>query len=381
MISLLHSTTTKKENVEMSIKKTIVLACILGIGLFLLAACAGATGPVGPAGPAGPIGPAGPAGAAGTNGTNPSATDLTCTQCHNNTTLLDGKKYAWAVSRHGTVNQDWLAEGSQQACSGCHSGAAFVARVAANQSFADWGSATNITLPDPSPQTCRTCHNIHTTYTKDDFGLRTIAPVKLAISGQTFDKGMGNLCAACHQSRRLFDNFAAKDASGNAIAGKVDVSARFNPHLSGQADFLLGVGGGGTVTGSPASHYTMNADSCVSCHLGKGNNHTFVPSVSTCVACHADAKADANGVIDVNLDSTGVGGRAKIQAKYDALKAALTAAGQIDKTGADVAAKGVDAAKAFPLWVYGYMTEDGSMGVHNPKYANALLDAALAGMK
>ncbi len=75
------------------------------------------------------------------------------------------------------------------------------------------------------------------------------------------------------------------------------------------------------------------------------------------------------------------GTRSKIQAKYDELKAALTTAGQLDETGAPVPEKGVDEAKAFPVWVYGYITEDGSMGVHNPKYAMALLDAALAGLK
>jgi hypothetical protein len=365
----------------MSMKKTIILASTLIVGLFFLAACAGPAGQPGPAGPAGPIGPAGPAGPAGTNGTNPVAADLTCTQCHNNSGLIEGKKFAWEMSKHGTENEDWLVEGSQQTCSGCHSGNAFVARVAAGKTFADWGSAKDVQLPDASPQTCLTCHNIHSTYSKDDFSLRTTAAVKLTNSGATFDKGMGNLCASCHQARRLFDNFTAKDNSGNAIAGKVDVTARFNPHLSGQADFMLGVGGGGTVTGTPASHYTMQSDACVSCHLGTGSNHSLVPSVSTCVACHADAKADAEGAIDVNFDTAGAGGRAKIQEKYEALKKALTDAKQLDENGSPVAAKGVDAAKAFPLWVYGFMTEDGSMGVHNPKYANALLDAALAALK
>jgi hypothetical protein len=361
----------------MSIKKTIVLVCLLIAALFVLAACSGPAGQVGPAGPAGPIGPAGPAGA---NGTIPTAKDLTCTECHNNTGLIEGKKFAWETSRHGTVNEDWITEGSQQACSGCHNGNAFVARMAANQSFADWGSAKDITLPDTSPQTCLSCHNIHTTYTKDDFSLRTEAAVPMVISKQTFDKGAGNLCVTCHQSRRLLPNFVAKDASGNAIAGKYDVTVRFNPHLSNQSDMMLGVGGGGTVTGSPAAHYTMNDESCVSCHLGAGNNHTFKPQVSTCVKCHADAAADANGVIDVNFDANKVGAKAKIQTKYDALKKALTDANMLDATGAAVPAKGMEEAKAFPLWVYGYLTEDGSMGVHNPKYATALLDAALAGL-
>jgi hypothetical protein len=362
----------------MSIKKMLILAGVIVVALLFLAACTGPAGQVGPAGPAGPIGPAGPVGPAGAN---PKAADLTCTQCHNDTTLIDGKLYAWQMSKHGTENEDWLAEGTTQACSACHSGAAYINRMAANQSFADWAAAKDITLPDPTPQTCRICHNIHTTYTKDDFSLRTTAAVTLVLGKQTFDKGMGNLCVTCHQARRYLADFASKDASGNVIAGKYDVTSRFNPHLSPQADMMLGVGGAGTVQGSPAQHYNNTTDSCVTCHLGDSANHTFVAEASACLACHSDAKADANGFVDVNFDSNGVGARAKIQSKYDALVKALTDAKMLDANGSAVAAKGVDEAKAFPLWVYGFITEDGSMGAHNPPYANALLDAALAEMK
>ena len=349
----------------MSTKKLLVLLGVMVAAVVLFTACAGPQGAQGPAGPAGPAGPQGEPGAAASF----SATDLTCTQCHNNTTLIDGKKYAWATSRHGTAGLAWEEEAGNQTCAGCHEGSSFIDRTAANQTFADYAAAKDVTLPDATPQTCRTCHTIHTTYTKDDFGLRTVAPVAMVISQQTFDKGMGNLCVNCHQARRYMANFAAKDASGNVIAGKVDVSTRFNPHLSNQSDMMLGVGGGGDVTGSPAAHYTMTTDACVTCHLGDSANHTFKAEVSACVACHADAKdTDINGKVT------------EMQGKYDALKAALIAAKQLDDKGAAIATKGVDEAAAFPLWVYGYITEDGSMGVHNPKYASALLDAALAAL-
>jgi hypothetical protein len=112
----------------------------------------------------------------------------------------------------------------------------------------------------------------------------------------------------------------------------------------------------------------MTSDSCVTCHLGSSANHTFVATVSACVACHADATStDINGAVSA------------IQAKYDQLKADLTTAGLLDAEGSPVAGT-YEEAKAFPLWVYGYITEDGSMGVHNAKYANDLLDAALAGL-
>jgi hypothetical protein len=132
---------------------------------------------------------------------------------------------------------------------------------------------------------------------------------------------------------------------------------------------LLGVGGGGTVTGSPSAHYTMATDSCVTCHLGTSANHTFAANVSTCTACHADAK-------DFDINGT----RTAIEEKYNALATALKEAGLLDANGSPIAAKNTDEAKAFPLWVYGYIMEDGSMGIHNPKYAMDLLDAALAAL-
>jgi hypothetical protein len=113
----------------------------------------------------------------------------------------------------------------------------------------------------------------------------------------------------------------------------------------------------------------MATDSCVTCHLGTSANHTFAANVSTCTACHADAK-------DFDINGT----RTAIEEKYNALATALKEAGLLDANGSPIAAKNTDEAKAFPLWVYGYIMEDGSMGIHNPKYAMDLLDAALAAL-
>lgn len=368
----------------MSIKKSLLLVGMLVIIAAFAAACAGPEGPVGPAGPQGPAGPM------------PSTSDLTCTQCHNDSSALVGKVYAWEESRHSTAGTAWIEERGNQTCATCHSGASFVDAMTQGLTWKTYGTAEGIILPDATPQDCRTCHNIHSTYTADDFSLRTIAPVTMVISGQTFDKGMGNLCVNCHQARKSMADFPAKDAAGAVIAGKIDISTRFNPHLSNQSDMLLGVGGGGTVTGSPSTHYTMTTDSCVTCHLGTTADHTFAASISTCQVCHAEAKDfDINDAVSA------------IQSKFDTLEAALINAGSLKKTEFDgvmdltelpdgtwayqntndtyytvsvVATKGVDEAAAFPVWVYGYIMEDGSMGVHNPSYADALLDAALASL-
>jgi hypothetical protein len=356
----------KKENVEMSIKKMLVLTGTLIIAMFILAACAGPAGTAGPAGPAGAAGATGPAGAA------PKAADLTCTQCHNDTTLISGKVSAWSTSHHGS-GQTFGYAGGRPGCNGCHSGGGFADRIAANMKTADIKTAD----ANPSSIDCRACHKIHTTYTKDDFALRTTAAVTLETTGATYDGGMGNLCANCHQPQ------AAVPAP--AADGTVKITSTYwGAHHGPVSAMLLGVGGSPDVKGTPSPHYSTVKDTCVTCHMGAtALRHSFMPLYSLgghgspildeCIKCHADAK---------NFDMKGA--VTALDAKIAAVKTALTKAGLLDSTGA-INAKAVNqptpSAKAYALWNYLMVTEDKSHGVHNMNYANALLDAALAALK
>ena len=343
----------------MSIKRIIVLAGVLIVALFFLAACAGAPGAVGPAGPAGPIGPTGLAGPAGTN---PSAADLTCTQCHNNTTLIDGPATSWGSSVHAIGIAFGIA-GNESTCTGCHTGVGFSDRMAAG--VTDPNKFTTV-YANPTRIDCRACHNIHTTFTKVDFSLKTVAAVPLfALQGTTFDGGKGNLCANCHQARTALPAAAAD--------GTINVSSPYwGPHHGPQAEMMLGVGGSADVQGAPGPHYSKVTDTCVTCHMGgDAANHTYTPNVATCQTCHTGAK-------DFNMN----GAVAELDAKIATLKADLTKAGMLDsKTGATVVGK-YPAAKAGALWNYLLVAvEDKSHGVHNMPYAEALIDAALVAMK
>ena len=153
--------------------------------------------------------------------------------------------------------------------------------VAAGQNFTQVESVS----ADQTHQDCRTCHQIHVTFTGDDWALETDAPVTFVVSGLTFDGGSGNLCANCHQARRYIESFV-----DSADATKyTSTSPRFNTHLSVQGDFLMGSGGTG-VEGKPGAHYAMVENTCAGCHLGESADHSFTPQLSACVACHADAE-------------------------------------------------------------------------------------------
>ena len=286
---------------------------------------------------------------------------MTCTQCHNDTSLITGKVEAWSTSVHGSGSAFGHA-GGNAACTGCHSGSGFSAAIAAG---VDNAAAQDSALANPSRVDCRACHQIHTTYTKDDFALETTDPAALiAVKGATFDGGMGNLCAHCHQPRTAFP--AATD-------GKVSVtSTHWGGHHGPVDAMILGMNGAGGVEGKPAAHYTTVKDTCVTCHMGGAGedaNHTFTPNVATCVQCHADATSlDVNGV------------QTTIKGKLDAVKTALQAKGLLDKDGVIVVGDYPEA-QAAALWNYLFVEEDKSMGVHNADYANALLDQALEALK
>jgi hypothetical protein len=217
------------------------------------------------------------------------------------------------------------------------------------------------TAADVTHQDCRTCHQVHTTYTADDWALETTSPVALyAFEDVTYDGGNGNLCANCHQPRRAF---AAENGEVNWD------SAHYGPHHGPQAAMLLGQGGGGAVEGAPGAHYSMVENTCAGCHLGENDNHTFVPNVAACQACHSGAE---------NFDINGV--QTEVDGMLAELKEALIAKGML--TEEDESVVGVyPEAEAAALWNYIYIAhEDHSRGVHNPAYTKALLEASLAAL-
>lgn len=348
----------------MSIKHLSVGILLLVLALAV-AACAGPAGPEGPpgpqgpAGPAGPEGPAGPAGPAGEPGPAAEMAELTCTECHNDTTLITGKHTAWSESLHGSGEA--FVRGTSASCAGCHSGGGFSDRIAAGLSPAEVEEGD----PNPTRQDCRACHQIHTTFTAEDFALETTDPVALfAVEGAEYDGGQGNLCVNCHQPRRVFPE---------AVDGVItDITTHWGPHHGGQGSMLLGVAGAG-VEGQPSIHYAGVEDTCVGCHMGEARTHTFEPNVATCQQCHSDAESfDINGV------------QTEIREELDRLGDALVAEGVLSENSPEghptVTEAPENVALALYNWIY-IEHEDGSLGVHNPPFTRALLQAAFEALE
>jgi hypothetical protein len=285
-----------------------------------------------------------------------------CTDCHDSSSLIKAKESQLETSLHGS-GEAFLEE-TRAACAGCHGSDQPKARI-------DAGvlphAASVVANADAAPMNCRTCHDIHKTYTGADYSLTGAkAPVKMEYTAGTFDKGAGNLCVQCHQIRNA-KPAVVTTTSPNTIAV---TSARFGTHYGTQAQMLLGEGGLGGVAGSASVHYSLVGDSCVTCHMGTADNHTFTPVVANCTSCHAGLTT-----LDRNKVQTDV------QALLDQAKAALIKAG-IMNAADELAVTGTypeTVANAF--WNYKVVSYDGSKGIHNPTYAKALLNSIINTLK
>jgi hypothetical protein len=244
-------------------------------------------------------------------------------------------------------------------CAGCHGTEGAKARIAAGLPPHD---ESVVGIVNVSPFDCRTCHQIHMTYTAADWALTgEAAPVKMEFTAGTFDAGQGNLCANCHQIR---------NEPPTVSGGNVEItSSRFGTHHGVEAQMLLGEGGLG-VTGAPSAHYANVEDACVTCHMGDERSHTYLPEVARCTTCHSGAEdTDINGV------------QTEVQGMIDELTAVFVEQGMLDpETGLWIVPMTVTEDVANAMWDYKFVVEDQSMGVHNAAYTKALLQAALDAM-
>ena len=334
----------------------------LGLGLVLallivpfMIACQGAAGPAGPTGPAGPAGSAGPVATA------------TCSDCHNDTTLVKAREVQYANSLHGA---GFTFERNGADCAICHTSEGFTERIA-NNSYEIAEAVEN-----PSPINCRTCHEIHTTYTKADFKLTVEKPVTLKLTGDTIDLGEANLCVSCHQPRWAYD---IPEVGGDDVEV---TSTRYGPHHGTQSTMLTGLAGYGEFKGS--SVHASVPDGCVTCHMAdaygkQAGGHTMtmeyeyheheVPNLAGCESCHSGIESfDRNGV------------QTEIQAMLDELKVLLVAEGLIEEGGSGIVGT-FSSEQAGALWNYKTVLEDRSLGVHNPQFTKALLQTAIDALK
>lgn len=379
------------------IKNTIIMKKNFSF-YFMLAILAGMTlvfsncTKEGPAGPAGTNGADGTAGVNGTDGTDGVDGNATCLQCHT-ALIMDDIATQYATTKHASGTSFGYA-GGREGCAHCHSNDAFV-------EFARSGAM--IAPAVGTPLECATCHSNHTSL-EDGISapMRSVASpvVSVAVEGATYEHGVGNLCATCHQARSLptkyyetadktiskkftGDDIAAynahgsvgpngtKELVGDTLFVTFDVpfathtytsSTHAGPHHGPQANMFAADMGSVAGTAFDRDHHT----DCASCHLTNaeaGSGHTFAPDVAMCNECHGAA-------LDMGAK------QAAIAARMHAVAETLEAIGAIhvdDLGGVHPMYASLETAKWNAFWNYMCLYEDKSEGLHNFGYANQLL--------
>jgi hypothetical protein len=251
----------------------------------------------------------------------------------------------------------------------------------------------------PSEIGCFTCHAPHE---KGDFSLRKTMAATLA-NGATYDRGKGNLCATCHQARRM-----AKDE----VKARVIPSDSWGAHHGPQADMLLGTNAyeypGKKYSKSP--HALLNQTDCVTCHMALPNGrYSLAPSIgghsfnvsgevherptvnaAGCLSsgCHTEMKQVQGKPYFDRKAAADYDGNGKIESVQEEVQGLLDKL--INKRGTGLLqtmknppydAKGefIENKVSYPvevtsaLYNYKFVKEDGSRGIHNTAYALQLL--------
>ena len=255
--------------------------------------------------------------------------------------------------------------GGRASCAPCHSHEQFVQTITLGGVEGD--------IANPSAWKCSTCHGIHETFEATDFALRTTDPIVLkSNSSMTMDLGgNNNLCGYCHQTRTAEPNTASPGETFRIS------NTHYGPHHGPQGNILYGIGlaeiagSHAYPTAGESNHLTQA--SCVGCHMyteanGTGG-HTFWPNKNACNSCH-------NGPdLTNNFDYNGF--QTNVQARLDELREKLEELGVVEYIAADEAWEPVVGtypmvqAQAYFNWIG--ITEDRSLGAHNPQYVMAIL--------
>lgn len=304
-----------------------------------------------------------------------------CGQCHVGTHQPAFEE--WSQTRHSRVNDEVggrLQTATIATCGPCHSGD-YRQKVVIEGGTAPADLLKGTPVEDMNAVTCAVCHDPHgrtgfAAYPEagSDYQLRYPEVKNPSPSNRladTINPARFNLCGQCHHTR---------DATWQSTSR--------GPHHSVQANFFNGEMPVPDGT-QPLAENTPSAmrdapKQCATCHMRREEfvsnaqpavkGHRFEVTLASCVAngCHESASqaAEDKNVIQGKISQgliqlyARLGDPAKWE--YSAQGGPATAAGQA------AIPDGVKKAR----FMYYYVLNDGSFGVHNPEYAKKILEKA-----
>lgn len=337
-------------------------------------------------------GPEGPAGANGTNGVDGADgapgqdANATCTVCHSDDQVIVAKTRQYDNSGHamgdvsGYTNRSF---GPLYNCAGCHTSQGFIDNLV---------GASNTPYADVTQPNCYTCHNIHDSYTDDDWALTSGGIPEPASGSVGVDMGTGNQCASCHQMTGQYlavDSLWVGFDEDTATVTITSSMSRVGVHHAPQYNLVAGMDlfefSGSTDYPTDVHPLNEAADGCVTCHMNDGfgdlTGHSMAMTwdfhgenynwPASCKVCHVDDGGLDLGDLVADISD-------EVESLLDELYTILVAEGimyPVDGDNALLMMPGVFSTSLTAAHVnYSACLEDKSMGFHNPEYMIAVLE-------
>ena len=300
-----------------------------------------------------------------------------CSKCHDS-----GTHHVFPAQFDVSNHADLDRNEKRASCAKCHNGAGFVNFVK--------GGKVGLTEDEPMNVdiVCVACHDPHDA--TNEHQLRTVTAT--LENGEDVDVGgRGKLCMNCHKTRR--------DAVEYTTNYLDNLSRHYGPHHGTQAEILLAKNHpdlGATFESS--MHYNFTENACVDCHMnaeGKvdendnvllSGGHSFrmstpdgADNVTACAPCHSFDSFDAitaeiNGVTDFDGDGNDEGLQHEVEGMLHDIQMLLPPLNSEDINTIDSTWTPLQA-KAYYIWEM--VEEDGSFGIHNPKFVVGILTETL----
>jgi len=355
-----------------------------------------------------------------TNMLTVSYTTGTCEQCHDDPPHhYYGTE--WYASKHAVTTT--IPSGAGRGyCVQCHTAYGFKARIDYTGTNATTFAPTNtffLTTNDGYIMTnmvnttyaaigCQTCHEPHgNTAPADNIHLiRTLANVTFGDGTVITNAGEGELCIECHHSRDggASNNVALYPLGSNTWVG----GSSFGPHDGVQGDMIEGVNAITYGQNIPSSaHRETVSNLCVGCHMQvvlpgdpaflQAGGHTFemtynvVSNGATNVMDKTDVCAQCHGPLTTfnfpveDYANTGIiqGVQTEVQILLNQLSTLLpNSSGVVDgsvKSSLSVNTKWTQA-QLEAAYDWQFVSNDGSLGIHNAPFATGILKASIANL-
>jgi hypothetical protein len=289
--------------------------------------------------------------------------------------------------------------GGRNGCSPCHSGAGYVQWIHEDRPVNSIGNPSGtLVLPEATNISCAVCHDPHDA--SNIHQLRSGGGVLGDGTTYSFAQyGTGTQCMDCHRSRRYAAEYA------NDIGNQ---SSHYGAHHGPQADMLIGKNAPAYGIQFPSSPHAVailpgedQGNACVNCHMAgeladaegninkvgghswNMNNAEGEDHVEACEPCHGNVGTSFKTkkyYVNGNADLDGNGVAEGLQVEIHGLLEQLATFLPQDGSG-NVLIVG-DSTNLTPAimrggYVYFFVEEDRSFGIHNPAFTFAMLKAAI----